>query len=68
MHEALARPGDASKSLAAVYAGVSPQLAQEALARARRRVEDAGPELEAAVAAELRALYADPFVPSIAYE
>ncbi len=68
VHEALARPGDASKSLAAVYAGVSPQLAREALARARRRVEDAGPEWEAAVAAELRALYADPFVPSIAYK
>ena len=60
--DALARGGDAAKALAAVYAGVSPQLGREALARAVGQ-----PEQAEAVADALRSLYHDPFAPSLAF-
>jgi predicted ribosome quality control (RQC) complex YloA/Tae2 family protein len=64
---ALARSGKATKDLPAAYAGVSPQLAREAVARAALGGEtgEAAPD---AIAAELRRLYTDPWAPSIAYE
>jgi predicted ribosome quality control (RQC) complex YloA/Tae2 family protein len=68
VHEALTREGDPAKALAAVYAGVSPLLAREALARAGVSVATAAQGLEAAVAEHLRALYTEPFAPSLAYE
>ena len=66
---ALARSGDVARDLPAVYAGVSPQLAREAWARARtvhgEESEGVPPE---AIAAELRRLYTDPWAPSVAYD
>ncbi len=59
---ALAGGGDAAKALAAAYAGVSPQLAREALARAASR-----PDHTPAVADALRSLYSEPFAPSLAF-
>ncbi len=50
----------------ATYAGVSPLLAREALARAQADAVDPGSS--STIAAHLRALYADPFQPSLAYE
>ncbi len=65
--EALRRGGDPAKGLAAVYAGVSPLLAREAVARAGA-TDSSGEELADAVAEHLRALYGEPFAPSLAYE
>ena len=63
---ALTRPADPAKALAAVYHGVSPLLAREALVRAD--ATGTGAAREARVAEELRALFADPFVPSLALD
>ena len=66
--EAFARPGDPARALAAVYYGVSPQLAREALARAGVAGGPVDRAAMDAVADELRALFAEPFAPSLAYE
>lgn len=60
---ALERGADPAKALAAVYGGVSPLLAREVLARAA--ADGGSPE---AIADKLRALFEQPFAPSLAYE
>lgn len=64
---AATRPTDPAKALTAVYHGVSPLLAREALVRAG--TPDLGAEDGAAgVAQALRALFVDPFAPSLAFD
>ncbi|MDQ5850526.1 MAG: NFACT family protein, partial [Chloroflexota bacterium] len=68
VREALARAEDPAKALAAAYAGVSPQLAREALVRAGPGQDLSSPTGAAAVAAALSALFREPFAPSLAYD
>ena len=65
---ALGAGGDPAKALAATYAGVSPQLAREALARAGAVDQPPGPAVDAAIAAALVALYTEPPAPSLAFD
>ncbi len=64
---ALARGGDAARALTSVYAGVSPQLAREALARANAGGFPQDAVLASRVATELAGLFVAPFAPSLAY-
>lgn len=66
---ALEQAGNAARALPAMFAGVSPQLAREAVARAQiaqgGEIGDLSHDL---IAAELRRLFSDPPAPSVAYE
>jgi predicted ribosome quality control (RQC) complex YloA/Tae2 family protein len=66
IQDAWGRGDDPAKALAAMYAGVSPLLAREAIARAQADAAEAGSSTT--VAAHLRRLYTEPFQPSLAYE
>lgn len=62
--------GDLARAIAHAYAGVSPQLAREAVHRATGDPNaHFAPDLPfESIAAELRKLWTDPFAPSLAYE
>lgn len=66
--EARARTGDLARTIPAVYTGVSPQLAREALARAAARAGTQEAVTDALIAEELRRLFSDPFAPSLAWD
>lgn len=66
---ALERSGNLAKDLPSTFSGVSPQLARETLARARKAYgSEAGDVSHEAIAAELRRLFSEPWAASIAYE
>lgn len=66
VQDACGQGNDTAKALAGAYAGVSPLLAREALARAEASSEIGA--TSSAIATQLRALYAAPIEPSLAYD